>query len=60
MTSANTWDVTNSKGETSSMGTRYYINASHGHGMSINSTGGDTAHNNMSPYVVVFRWRRTA
>lgn len=60
VTSDNTWDVTNSKGETSSMGTRYYINASHGHGMSINSTGGNTAHNNMSPYVAVFRWRRTA
>ena len=36
------------------------VNASHDHSLSINSTGGGQAHNNMSPYLAVYIWQRTA
>lgn len=39
-------------------GRNYLINASHTH--SIEMTGGDTPHNNLQPYEVIFRWKRTA
>lgn len=32
----------------------------HSHNISISSTGGGNAHNNMPPYEVIYRWRRTA
>lgn len=39
-------------------GRNYLINASHTH--SIEMTGGDTPHNNLQPYEVIYRWKRTA
>lgn len=42
-----------------SWGKRQHINASHNHSLSINSTGGGQAHNNMSPYLAVYIWQRT-
>ena len=36
------------------------VNASHNHSLSINSTGGGQAHNNMSPYLACYMWQRTA
>ena len=36
------------------------FNASHGHTITVNSTGGGNAHNNIQPYVSVFIWLRTA
>lgn len=39
-------------------GRNYLINASHTH--SIEMAGGDTPHNNLQPYEVIFRWKRTA
>ena len=39
-------------------GRNYRINASHTH--SINMAGGDTPHNNLQPYEVIYRWKRTA
>lgn len=41
-------------------GSVYSINASHGHTVTVNSTGGNAAHNNMQPYLVVYMWQRTA
>lgn len=35
------------------------VNASHSHSVSIDSTGGGQAHNNMPPYLVVNVWKRT-
>jgi hypothetical protein len=32
----------------------------HAHSLTIDSTGGDTAHNNMQPYIAVYIWLRTA
>ncbi|WP_444196187.1 phage baseplate protein [Dialister succinatiphilus] len=32
----------------------------HTHSISIGNTGGNSAHNIMQPYQVVYRWRRTA
>lgn len=40
-------------------GKRQHIDASHNHSLSINSTGGGQAHNNMSPYLAVYIWQRT-
>lgn len=37
-----------------------YINATHSHTITINSTGSDTAHNNIQPYLAVYYWKRTA
>lgn len=37
-----------------------YINASHGHELSINSNGGNAKHENRMPYETVIRWKRTA
>lgn len=37
-----------------------YTQKSGSHTHTINSTGGDAAHNIMQPYQVVYRWRRTA
>ena len=33
---------------------------SHAHGLAINNTGGNGSHNNVQPYNVVSRWKRTA
>lgn len=35
-------------------------NGSHSHNVTINSTGGGAAHNNMPPYVTYYCWKRTA
>jgi len=32
----------------------------HTHTLTINDTGGNSSHNNLQPYVVVYMWRRTA
>ena len=32
----------------------------HSHSVTINSTGGNAAHNNMPPYLSVYMWKRTA
>lgn len=36
------------------------INASHGHSVSINTTGNGQKHENRMPYTVINRWKRTA
>lgn len=38
----------------------FNINATHSHTITIGSTGGDAAHNNLQPYEVVYRWKRVA
>ena len=38
----------------------YTINASHAHTVTVQSTGANRGHENMSPYEVVCRWKRTA
>lgn len=35
-------------------------NGSHSHSVTVNSTGGGAAHNNMPPYLAVYMWVRTA
>lgn len=37
-----------------------FINATHGHTVSISNTGSNTKHENRQPYTVVNRWKRTA
>lgn len=32
----------------------------HGHSITINTTGSNTAHNNIQPYLAVYYWKRTA
>lgn len=32
----------------------------HSHTVSIGNTGGNESHNNMQPYLTVYRWKRTA
>ena len=36
------------------------INASHTHSLTINNAGGNSPHNNLSPYIAVYMFRRTA
>ena len=35
-------------------------NGSHSHTISIGNTGGDSAHNNLQPYITAYIWKRTA
>lgn len=35
-------------------------NGSHSHSVTVNSTGGSAAHNNMPPYITAYCWHRTA
>lgn len=37
----------------------FSVNASHGHTVSVNNSGGGVKANNLQPYVVVYYWRRT-
>ena len=39
---------------------RPIIQGSNYYGFDVSSTGGDGSHNNISPYITVFFWRRTA
>ena len=34
-------------------------NGSHTHSFTTNTTGSNTSHNNMQPYITVYRWKRT-
>ena len=43
-----------------SLGYKTSTNGAHSHNISIGSTGGNSAHENRPPYVVVNRWKRTA
>lgn len=36
------------------------VNASHGHTVTINSNGSNSAHNNVQPYITAYIFRRTA
>ena len=47
-------------GADDSWGKRQHIDVSHNHTFTTNSTGGGQAHNNMSPYLAVYIWQRTA
>lgn len=38
----------------------YTINASHAHTVTVQSTGDNSGHENMPPYDVVYRWKRTS
>lgn len=38
----------------------FNINATHSHTITIGATGGGASHNNLQPYEVIFRWKRTA
>ena len=40
--------------------TTFNLNSSFAPNISINSTGGGAAHNNMQPYLAVYMWKRTA
>lgn len=39
---------------------KYTVNASHGHSVTLSTTGGNNPHENRQPYTVVNRWKRTA
>ena len=41
-------------------GRNFKIDASHNHTVTIGNSGGNTAHENRPPYIVIYRWRRTS
>ena len=45
---------------TTNQGRIIKVNASHTHSLTINNAGGNSPHNNLSPYIAVYMFRRTA
>lgn len=56
----NEGDIDAPSGRTSQAIVRVHVDASHDHTFTTNTLGEGLPHNNMQPYEVVYRWKRTA
>jgi len=59
-----TWDSIDIFADKNNTAPEYKVetttNGAHSHTVTVNNTGGNTAHNNMPPYVTYYCWERTA
>ena len=50
----------NAQGIGTNCGATVTFNSTHGHTITVSSTGGNSCHENRMPYIIINRWKRTA